>query len=76
MITGMKFSRHALALALLVSTTPVLARETQAPTFANAVSTADPRATAAGLAMIRQGGNAMDAIAAGPGGLLAQHQRR
>jgi len=64
MITGMKFSRHALALALLVSTTPVLARETQAPTFANAVSTADPRATAAGLAMIRQGGNAMDAIAA------------
>lgn len=32
--------------------------------FSNAVSTADPRATAAGLAMIRQGGNAMDAIAA------------
>ncbi len=34
------------------------------PAFANAVTAADPRATAAGLAMLRQGGNAMDAIGA------------
>ena len=39
----------------------------KAPTpaaFANAVSSADPRGTDAGLAMLKRGGNAMDAIAA------------
>ncbi|MBC7521619.1 MAG: gamma-glutamyltransferase [Sandarakinorhabdus sp.] len=55
--------------ALLFLTTafaaPALAKAPKAPAgHANAVSAADPRATAAGLAMLKQGGNAMDAIAA------------
>jgi len=35
-----------------------------AASYANAVSSADSRGTAAGIAMLKQGGNAMDAIAA------------
>ena len=57
-----------LALALLFAA-PVTAKApapaADAPAaYTNAVSSADPRATAAGIAMLRQGGNAMDAIAA------------
>ncbi len=58
-------------LALVATAQPVAGKApaaAQAPTVAgthaNAVSSADPRGTAAGVAMLRQGGNAMDAIAA------------
>ena len=40
------------------------AKAPQPLAYANAVSAADPRAAAAGIAMLRQGGNAMDAAAA------------
>ena len=44
---------------------PAAAKAPDAPALtANAVSSADPRGTAAGIAMLKQGGNAMDAIAA------------
>lgn len=57
-------------LALLVSTMPVEARPARsasvpAPVFAEGmVSAADPRAAEAGVAMLRQGGNALDAALA------------
>ena len=51
-----------LAFALIIAA-PV-AKAPEGATFANAVSSADPRGTAAGVAMLKQGGNAMDAIAA------------
>ena len=58
-------SCRALAIVFLASAcvVPAMAKAPQ-PGFANAVSSADPRGTAAGLAMLKQGGNAMDAIAA------------
>ncbi|PZN92413.1 MAG: gamma-glutamyltransferase [Alphaproteobacteria bacterium] len=55
----MKTTLLAAALALAL---PAAARE-QAPSTAM-VSAADPRGAAAGVAMLKQGGNAMDAIAA------------
>ena len=57
-------SLRALTLLLLAGATSLAAKESPAPGYANAVSAADPRGTAAGLAMLKQGGNAMDAIAA------------
>ncbi len=51
-----------LATAILSDAAIAKGPATVAP--ANMVSSADPRGTAAGLAMLRQGGNAMDAIAA------------
>ncbi|MFZ4689371.1 MAG: gamma-glutamyltransferase [Polymorphobacter sp.] len=58
-------SSHVFALLLLTSTATLAAKEASAPAgFANAVSSADPRGTDAGIAMLKQGGNAMDAIAA------------
>jgi gamma-glutamyltranspeptidase / glutathione hydrolase len=56
-----------LPLLALVSTmaVPATAKAPDAPALtANAVSAADPRGTAAGIAMLKQGGNAMDAIGA------------
>ncbi len=58
-VPQMKFVLTALALSL---TAPAAAREPPAATAM--VSAADPRAAAAGIAMLKQGGNAMDAIAA------------
>jgi gamma-glutamyltranspeptidase/glutathione hydrolase len=60
-------SLFALPLVALVSmlAVPAAAKAPDAPPLtANAVSSADPRGTAAGIAMLKQGGNAMDAIAA------------
>ena len=55
----------ALPLFALVILAPATAKAPQsAATSKNAVSAADPRGTAAGIAMLEQGGNAMDAIAA------------
>ena len=63
----MKTALLAVTLALAGFATPVIARE-PAPSVAgltaNAVSSADERGTAAGIAMLKQGGNAMDAIGA------------
>lgn len=56
-----------LPLLALVSTMAVSAsaKAPDAPALAaNAVSSADPRGTAAGIAMLKQGGNAMDAVGA------------
>ena len=56
-----------LPLLALVSTlaVPAAAKAPDAPALtANAVSSADPRGTDAGIAMLKQGGNAMDAIGA------------
>ena len=66
MVTAMTKTLFALPLlALLVTAAPVVAKGPEvAGAHANAVSSADPRGTAAGIAMLRQGGNAMDAIAA------------
>jgi gamma-glutamyltranspeptidase/glutathione hydrolase len=60
----MKISLLAFALASASLVTTATARETPPAVFANMVSAADPRGTDAGLAMLKQGGNAMDAIAA------------
>ncbi len=66
----MKNSLRALPLLFLATacaTQPPqqAASPASAPTsFANAVSTADPRATEAGLSILKQGGNSMDAIIA------------
>ena len=60
----MKISLLAFALASASLVTTATAREAPPAVFANAVSAADPRGTDAGLAMLKQGGNAMDAIAA------------
>ena len=49
--------------ALLILAAPAAAKAPEAP-FTAAVSAADPRAVEAGVAMLKQGGNAMDAIAA------------
>jgi gamma-glutamyltranspeptidase/glutathione hydrolase len=49
---------------LLILAAPAAAKAPEAPPFAAAVSAADPRAVEAGVAMLKQGGNAMDAIAA------------
>lgn len=52
-------------LALLLAAGCTTAKKAPAaPGFANAVSSADPRGTAAGIAMLKQGGTAMDAVAA------------
>jgi gamma-glutamyltranspeptidase/glutathione hydrolase len=89
----MKKILRALPLLLVVAAcatapAPRVASPAAPAAFANAVSAADPRATAAGLAMLKQGGNAMDAIGAtllaltvvepqssgiGGGGLLVYH---
>ena len=61
---SMKTTLIAFALASASLVTTATAHETAPAAFANAVSAADPRATNAGLAMLKQGGNAMDAIAA------------
>ena len=56
-----------LALALTCAASaiaPATAKAPDAADNANTVSSADPRGTAAGVAMLKQGGNAMDAIAA------------
>jgi gamma-glutamyltranspeptidase/glutathione hydrolase len=50
--------------ALLILAAPAVAKAPEAPPFSAAVSAADPRAVEAGVAMLKQGGNAMDAIAA------------
>ncbi len=60
MFRDMKIALLAAALAVA---SPVLAREAPAASAAM-VSAADPRGAAAGIAMLKQGGNAMDAIAA------------
>jgi gamma-glutamyltranspeptidase/glutathione hydrolase len=57
----MKYLAPALSLLLLVAPAAAKAPE---PPFTAVVSAADPRATDAGVSMLRQGGNAMDAIAA------------
>ena len=49
--------------ALLILAAPAAAKAPEAP-YTAAVSAADPRAVEAGVAMLKQGGNAMDAIAA------------
>lgn len=55
----------ALPFFALVLIAPGLSKAPEPTTaYKNAVSAADPRATAAGIAMLKQGGNAMDAIAA------------
>jgi gamma-glutamyltranspeptidase/glutathione hydrolase len=66
MVGGMNKAFFPLPLFVLLAVAPPLAAKAPEPAtgLANAVSAADPRGTAAGLAMIRQGGNAMDAIAA------------
>ncbi len=57
-------NRILIGLSLLLAM-PALARSPDAAAPAKAmVSAADPRAAAAGIAMLKQGGNAMDAIAA------------
>jgi gamma-glutamyltranspeptidase/glutathione hydrolase len=63
----MKIILRTLPLLLIVSAfagAPAAVAKAPAPVFKNAVSTADARATAAGLAMLKQGGTSMDAIAA------------
>ena len=60
----MKTTFLALVLASASFASIASAKEPAPAAFANAVSAADPRGTAAGLAMLKQGGNAMDAIAA------------
>jgi gamma-glutamyltranspeptidase/glutathione hydrolase len=60
----MKTALLAFALASASLATIAGAKEPAPAAFANAVSSADPRGTAAGIAMLKQGGNAMDAIAA------------
>ena len=60
----MKTAFLAFALATASLSSIAAAKEAAPTAFANAVSSADPRATAAGLAMLKQGGNAMDAVGA------------
>ncbi|MBC7506388.1 MAG: gamma-glutamyltransferase [Sandarakinorhabdus sp.] len=61
----MKSALLALApLCVIALAVPAAAKAPEAAAYTSAVSSADPRATAAGLAMLKQGGNAMDAIAA------------
>ncbi len=60
----MKTTLLALVLASASLATIASAKEPSPIAFANAVSAADPRGTEAGLAMLKQGGNAMDAIGA------------
>lgn len=57
----MKYLAPALSLLILVAPAAAKAPE---PPFTAVVSAADPRAVDAGVIMLRQGGNAMDAIAA------------
>ncbi len=65
MVAAMIKALIALPLLALAATLPAHAQApVNAASHANAVSSADPRATAAGIAMLKQGGNAMDAIAA------------
>ena len=66
MFVGMKIASLAIAplAALLATASPAIAREPAPAASAAMVSAADPRAAAAGVAMLKQGGNAMDAIAA------------
>ena len=56
--------KTALLAAALVLATPAIARAPAPATTTAMVSAADPRGAAAGIAMLKQGGNAMDAIAA------------
>ena len=60
----MKTTLLALVLASASLSSIAAAKEPAPVAFANAVSSADPRSTDAGLAMLKRGGNAMDAIAA------------
>ena len=60
----MKTTLLALVLASASLSTLAAAKAPAPAAFANAVSSADPRGTDAGLAMLKRGGNAMDAIAA------------
>jgi gamma-glutamyltranspeptidase/glutathione hydrolase len=62
-ILSILFAPLALALAGC-ATGPALAASEPAPAFAGAVSSADPRATAAGEAILAQGGSATDAAIA------------
>jgi gamma-glutamyltranspeptidase / glutathione hydrolase len=67
MVAGMIKAFLALPLFALVATLapPAAAKAPEAVAgTSNSVSSADPRGTAAGIAMLKQGGNAMDAIAA------------
>jgi gamma-glutamyltranspeptidase/glutathione hydrolase len=64
---AMKAAFFTVTLALAGFATPVIAREAPpsvAGLTANAVSSADERGTAAGIAMLKQGGNAIDAVGA------------
>jgi gamma-glutamyltranspeptidase / glutathione hydrolase len=60
----MKTTLLALVLASASLSTLAAAKAPAPVAFANAVSSADPRGTDAGLAMLKRGGNAMDAIGA------------
>ena len=67
MVAGMIRTFIALPLLAFLATmaAPAAAKAPEAATgYSNAVSSADPRGTAAGIAMLKQGGNAMDAIGA------------
>jgi gamma-glutamyltranspeptidase/glutathione hydrolase len=66
MMTKSLLSVPLLCLVAACATTPAakVTAPVAPPTFTNAVTAADPRATAAGVAMLKQGGNAMDAIGA------------
>jgi gamma-glutamyltranspeptidase/glutathione hydrolase len=65
MVARMIKTRFLALPLLMLAATAALAKAPETATgTANAVSSADPRGTAAGIAMLKQGGNAMDAIGA------------
>ncbi|OYU14213.1 MAG: gamma-glutamyltransferase [Alphaproteobacteria bacterium PA4] len=65
MVRFMTNALRLLPLFLLATAAPTLAKAPAAPAgWTAAVSAADPRGTEAGLAMLKQGGNAIDAIGA------------